>query len=82
MKYLKLFENFKKEEKFSISFDNKFYRDVINALKEFNIKFEEKDSLYHQMKNQTELIACVDSELDLIRIIPSWVRHLHIYRQK
>jgi hypothetical protein len=37
MKYLKLFENFKKEEKLSISFDNKFYRDVINALKEFNI---------------------------------------------
>jgi hypothetical protein len=82
MRYLKLFENFKKEEKISISFDNKFYRDVINALKEFNIKFEEKDSLYHQMKNQTELITWVDSELDLIRIIPSWVRHLHVYRQK
>ena len=34
------------------------------------------------MKNQTELITWVDSELDLIRIIPSWVRHLHVYRQK
>lgn len=82
MKYLKLFENFIKEEKFSISFDNRFYKDVVSALKRYNIRFEEKESLYHQIKNQTELIAWVNNEIDLIRVIPAWVKHLQIFKQK
>ena len=33
MKYLKLFEDFETEKKYSVSFDDKFHDDVIKSLK-------------------------------------------------
>jgi hypothetical protein len=42
MKYLKLFENFETEKKFSVSFETRFYPDVVSGLKNYNIRFEEK----------------------------------------
>lgn len=82
MKYLKLFENFETEKKYSVSFDETFLNDVKKALNKAGIKFEEKENLYFHLKKQIEVIAWAKGELDIIRAIPAWVKHLQVYRQK
>lgn len=82
MKYLKLFEDFENEKKYSISFDESFLNDVIDALNKDKIKFEEKESIYFHLKKQVEIIAWAKSELDIIRSIPGWVKHLQVFKIK
>jgi len=82
MKYLKLFENFETENKYSVSFDITFLNDVKRGLDRANLKYEEKDNIYYHLKKQTEFIVWSKSELDIIRAIPAWVKHLQVYKQK
>ena len=82
MKYLKLFEDFETEKKYSVSFDDKFHDDVIKSLKKANIRFEEKENIYFHLKKQVEIVAWVEKELDIIRAIPAWVKNLQVYKTK
>jgi hypothetical protein len=82
MKYLKLFEDFETENKYSVSFDMTFLNDVKRGLDRANLKYEEKDNIYFRLKKQTELLVWTKSELDIIRVIPAWVKNLQVYRQK
>jgi hypothetical protein len=82
MRYLKLFENFETEKKFSVSFETRFYPDVVSGLKNYNIRFEEKENLYLNLKKQTEIIAWSENGFNIIRAIPAWVKHLQVYREK
>lgn len=50
MKYLKLFEEFETEKKYSVSFDITFLNDVRRALDRANLKYEESENLYYHLK--------------------------------
>ena len=52
MKYLKLFEEFETEKKYSVSFDITFLNDVRRALDRANLKYEESENLYYHLKKQ------------------------------
>jgi len=82
MKYLKLFEDFETENKYSVYFDMTFLNDVKRALDRANLKYKESENLYYHLKKQMEFIVWAKNELDIIRAIPAWVKHLQVYRQK
>lgn len=82
MRYLKLFENFETENKYSVSFDMTFFNDVKRGLDRANLKYEEKDSIYFHLKKQTEFLVWAKSELDIIQAIPAWVKHLQVFKTK
>ena len=82
MKYLKLFENFETENKYSVSFDITFLNDVKRGLDRENLRYEEKENLYYHLKKQMEFLVWAKSELDIIRAIPPWVKYLQVYKQK
>ncbi len=82
MKYLKLFENFETEKRFSVTFDETFYRDVVSGLKKHNIKWEDVESLYLHLKKKREITAWAKSEFEVIRAIPAFVKHLQVFKIK
>ena len=82
MKYLKLFEEFETEKKYSVSFDITFLNDVRRALDRTNLKYEESENLYYHLKKQIEFIVWAKDELVIIRAIPAWVKHLQVFKTK
>ena len=56
MKYLKLFEDFETENKYSVSFDMTFLNDVKRALDRANLKYKESENLYYHLKNKWNLL--------------------------
>ena len=84
MRYLKLFEDFETEtkNKYSVTFDERFFRDVTKSLKEKGFEFEEVESIYWERKKERELHVWAKSNLEIIKVIPSFVKHLQVQRQK
>ena len=56
MRYLKLFEDFETEtkNKYSVTFDERFFRDVTKSLKEKGFEFKEVESIYWERKKERE----------------------------
>ena len=82
MRYLKLFEDFETEKKFSVTFDESFYQDVVSGLKKHNIKWEDVDSLYLHLKKKREITAWAKSEFEVVKAIPGFVKHLQVFRTR
>ncbi len=83
MKYLKLFESFS-ENKFSVTFDMKYYNDVIKALDSNNIKYQKdrENPIYYELKGMDEIIVFAKDNMEIIRSIPYYVKNLSVLPTK